>query len=209
MTQHTRMKIVETAARLFHEQGYAATGVATILREAGVNSGSLYHCFDSKQALLVAVLEWYRAQLLEDILGPLEASHPDPIDRLFALLEWYREFLAQRQCRMGCPVGNLALEVSDSCPEVRPLIQANFDTWKDALSRWLSEASGRLPADSEPTELACFVLSVMEGGVMQSRAAGRLQPYDRSVATLRRLFDSPRTDALPSAAGMTVQAGTL
>ena len=46
----TRDRILETARRLFHEQGYHATGIATILREAGVNSGSLYHFFESKDA---------------------------------------------------------------------------------------------------------------------------------------------------------------
>jgi len=40
---NTRNKLLDAAARLFHEQGYAATGLSTIVREAGVNPGSLYH----------------------------------------------------------------------------------------------------------------------------------------------------------------------
>ncbi|MEE8447296.1 MAG: helix-turn-helix domain-containing protein, partial [Gemmatimonadota bacterium] len=48
----TRDRILEVAARLFHKRGFRATGVATILREAGVNSGSLYHFFPSKEAVL-------------------------------------------------------------------------------------------------------------------------------------------------------------
>ena len=48
----TRQRIVEAARRLFHEQGFHATGISTILREADVNSGSLYHYFASKEALL-------------------------------------------------------------------------------------------------------------------------------------------------------------
>ena len=59
----TKSRIIETALRLFHEQGYTATGIATILREAKVNSGSLYHFFPSKEAL--------RAQLVGAISGPL------------------------------------------------------------------------------------------------------------------------------------------
>ena len=62
----TRERLLETAARLFHEQGYAATGVATILREADANSGSLYHFFPNKDALLAGVLEWYRDHLEDD-----------------------------------------------------------------------------------------------------------------------------------------------
>jgi len=55
----TRQRLVETAVFLFWENGYAATGVAEILARAKVNSGSFYHFFKSKEALLLAVLDWY------------------------------------------------------------------------------------------------------------------------------------------------------
>ncbi len=71
MTAATREKIVETAARLFHEQGFASTGVATILREAEVNSGSLYHFFSSKDELLKGVLDWYLDNLYPMIMAPV------------------------------------------------------------------------------------------------------------------------------------------
>jgi AcrR family transcriptional regulator len=51
-------RMVQTAFQLFHEQGYHATGVATILREAGVNPGSMYHSFAGKEALLEEVLRY-------------------------------------------------------------------------------------------------------------------------------------------------------
>ena len=56
MSADTRTKILEVARRLFHEQGYHATGIATILREANVNSGSLYYFCPSKEEQLVGVL---------------------------------------------------------------------------------------------------------------------------------------------------------
>ena len=56
----TRGKLLQTAFQLFHEQGYNATGVATILREAGVNPGSMYHFFSSKDDLLLKVLHQLR-----------------------------------------------------------------------------------------------------------------------------------------------------
>ena len=55
-TTETRERIVEAARQLFFKQGYAATGVAEILKAAEANSGSLYHFFPSKEDLLVAVL---------------------------------------------------------------------------------------------------------------------------------------------------------
>jgi TetR/AcrR family transcriptional repressor of nem operon len=190
MTAATREKIVETAARLFHEQGFASTGVATILREANVNSGSLYHFFSSKDELLKGVLEWYLKNLEPIVTAPVAGQEPDPILRVFRLLDWYRQYMLDNECRMGCPVGNLALEVSDTHPEIRHLVNANFDNWAGILQSWLEEGSEQLPADTDCVALARFVLTVMEGGILQARAAGSVQPYDQSVAHLRKYIES-------------------
>lgn len=185
----TRTRILDAAARLFHEQGYNATGISTILREADVNSGSLYHIFPSKEALLVGVLERYTELLEPIVMAPVEGATADPIGRVFALLAQYRQWLAPIQFVMGCPIGNLALEVGDGLPPARELIRRNFEGWIGFVRKWLEAAGDRLPSDVDRGALAQFVLTVMEGGVMQARAAGSPEAYDASVAQLRGYFD--------------------
>ena len=180
---------METAARLFQEQGFAATGVATILREAGVNSGSLYFFFKNKEDLLAAVLDQYRQWLQPVVLQPAEDETEDPIERIFTLLDWYRQGMEQSGCRLGCPIGNLALEVCDTYPAIREKVDLNFKGWTDGVRRWLESAAPRLPASTNLDYLAQFVLTVMEGGVMQSRARDSLAPFDASVAVLRDYLD--------------------
>jgi len=188
----TRERLLRTAFQLFHEQGFHATGVATILREAGVNAGSMYHHFSSKDDLLLKVLEFAIGYLEPAIMGPAEAAAVDPIDRVFALLGQYRDQIAASSCRMGCPIGNLALEVSDGNPEARALIHRNFENWAHYVERWLEGARDRLPRGTDLRKLARFVLTVMEGGLMQARAAGDLGPYDDSVAVLHDYFTALR-----------------
>jgi AcrR family transcriptional regulator len=185
----TRDNLVDAAMRLFYEQGYANTGVATILREAGVNSGSLYHFVPGKEALLTAVLQKYRQVLQPIVLGPIEQQTDDPIERVFTLLVWYRAGLERTGCKMGCPIGNLALEISDHHPDLRPLIHANFDGWTDGVKKWLDDAGDRLPRDVDRKELAQMVLNTMEGGIMQARSRGELAPFDAAVRQLRHYFD--------------------
>ncbi len=185
----TREKLLDVAARLFYEQGYAATGVATILREAEVNSGSLYYFFSSKEELLLGVLDRYVELLHPIIMGPAEAAAEDPIERIFALLNLYREGLRMTDCRLGCPIGNLALEVSDGYPEARKKIDLNFRNWSGAVRRWLEAAAPNLPADVNLDHLSEFVLTVMEGGMMQARARDNIAPFDASVAVLRDYID--------------------
>lgn len=188
--QGTRERLLATAFRLFHEQGYHATGVATILREAGVNAGSLYHFFPSKEALLIGVLEYALTQLVPQVMGPAEGRATDPIERVFGLLGQYRDGMSYFGCRMGCPIGNLALEVADDNPGARKLIDANFKNWANHVRSWLDAAGERLPRGVDRTQLAHFVLTVMEGAIMQARARGDLSPFDESVAQLRSYFES-------------------
>lgn len=186
----TRTRILQTAFQLFHEQGYHATGVATILREAGVNAGSLYHFFPGKEALLVGVLEFALGALRPMVIDPAERRSSDPIERVFELLQQYREGMHLMACRMGCPIGNLALEVADNDARARELIHRNFENWALCVKKWLDDAGDRLPASVDRGQLARFVLTVMEGGIMQSRAANHLGPFDDSVAQLRAYFDA-------------------
>lgn len=188
MMQQTRERLLSSAARLFHGQGYAATGITSILRDAGANPGSLYHFFSNKEDLLHGVLQSYQDALWPVVLGPIEQAEPDPIERVFKLLEWYREGMVANECRMGCPVGNLALEVSDTHPDVRPDIGANFCSWAAGIEKWLKEAADRLPEDCDTGALSRFVLTVMEGGLMQARAADNLSAFDDSVDVLRDYF---------------------
>ena len=185
----TKTSILDAAARLFHEQGFNATGVSTILREANVNPGSLYNLFPSKDALLGAVFERYTELLYPIVMKPVEEKTADPIDRVFVLLQQYRDWYAPLDFRLGCPIGNLALEVADSHPEIRPLIQRNFDGWSAFVERWLTEAGERLPRLLDRKQLASTVLTVMEGGMMQARSARTPAAYDASVAQLRTYFD--------------------
>ncbi len=185
----TKARILEVAADLFHDQGFEATGVATILRHAGVHSGSLYHFFPSKEALLVGVMERHLRSLRPTLLDPAERASDDPVQRVFALLELYRRGLRVTGCKGGCPVGNLALEVGDRKPEVRALIDEYFSLWVRRVHGWLDQAGPRLPTGLDRGALSRLVLSVMEGGVMQARAVGELGPFDAVVAQLRVHLD--------------------
>jgi AcrR family transcriptional regulator len=174
---------------LFLEQGFTATGVAQILQKADARSGSLYHFFPTKEDLLLAVLERYKDLLWPIVMQPVFDRVTDPIERIFGVLDGYRRMLTMTGCGQGCPIGNLALELSDSLPAARELIAENFGGWKDAIRQCLDEAAGRLPADLDRRRLASFVLAVMEGGVMQAKAYRRLDPFDAAVTQLRDYFD--------------------
>jgi TetR/AcrR family transcriptional repressor of nem operon len=184
----TRDRLIEAAIRLFWEKGYNATGMAELLKAAHVNSGSFYHFFDSKEALLMAVLDWYKENIYPALLQPAFENTDDPIERIFALLERYRGLILQTDCAYGCPIGRLALEIGPEQRAVHQKIAENFSAWTAAVRKCLDGAADRLPPGLDREKLATLVLSVMEGGVMQSRSHRNVDPFDQSVEQLRDYF---------------------
>ena len=185
----SRMALVLAAMRLFWEKGYGSTSVADVLQASNLNSGSLYHFFPGKQDLLLAVLEAYRDGIGAMLLEPAWGHVDDPIEKIFALLARYREAIVDTDCVYGCPIGSLALEIHEPDPAVRELLAANFDGWTNAVHQCLVAAGERLPADLDRRELAEFVLTAMEGGVMQARTYRSVDYFDRAVRQLRTYFD--------------------
>lgn len=189
-TSETRGRLIETARDLFHRQGYTPTGIAQILKQAEANSGSLYYYFATKEDLLVAVLEWYRDHIKDDLIDLHTGHLDDPIEKVFGLLDGYRQMLMLFEYELGCPIGALALELANTHPAARALILVNFEQWLDTVEGFFRAAEDRLPADTDLRALAVHVLTAMEGGMMLARTYRSTTYFDHTVTHLRAYVDS-------------------
>ena len=184
----TRDRIVEAATELFWLKGYGSTSIADILSRSQVNSGSLYHFFPGKQDVLIAVLDRYRDGIGPMLLDPAWSGVEDPIERIFALLGRYRQAIVSTQCEYGCPIGSLALELHEPDPPVRERLAANFAGWVDAVRSCLEAGKSALAPGTDLQSLAEFILTVMEGAVMQARTHRDVGYFDRAIDQLRAYF---------------------
>lgn len=184
----TRDRIIDSARYLFWERGYAGTSMADLLAHAEVNSGSFYHFFDSKEALLREVLDGYLRLLRPMVVDPAFAKVRAPLGRIFAILAGYRERILATESKYGCPLGRLALEIDPENAPAHALIARNFQGWIEAVRECLEAMKERLPAGTDADALATFVLVTMEGGVMLARSYRSVKPFDRAVAQLREHF---------------------
>ena len=186
---NTRDRIILAGLRLFAAKGYQSTSIVDLLQEADAHSGSFYHFFPTKQDLLLAVLKTYRDGIEPMLLAPAWEGILDPIAKVFALLAVYRRALENSGCTYGCPIGSLALELHEPDPPVRELLSVNFSGWVSHIRACLDAAGSRLPRSVNTEQLAVFVLTTMEGGVMQARTHRSLSAFDASVASLKDYFD--------------------
>ena len=174
---------------LFWEKGFGSTSVADILCRAGVNSGSLYHFFPGKQDLLIAVLDTYIGGIHQMLLEPAWRGVADPIDKIWKLMDGYRDALVQTDCTYGCPIGSLALEIHEPDPAVRERLAMNFSNWTEAIEGCLKAAGNRVPPGTDTRALAEFVLTTMEGAVMLARSYRDIAYFDRAIAQLKDHFN--------------------
>jgi TetR/AcrR family transcriptional regulator, transcriptional repressor for nem operon len=184
----TRDRLIDSARYLFWERGFGGTSMSDLLAHAEVNSGSFYHFFDSKEALLREVLDGYLRLLRPMVVDPAFVGVDDPLARIFAILAGYRQRILATDSKYGCPLGRLALEIDPENAPAHALIAANFQGWIDAVRECLVTMQPRLPGETDLDALATFVLVVMEGGVMLSRSYRSVEPFDRAVAQLHQHF---------------------
>lgn len=168
----TRQKLLERAFEEIHRNGFRAASLESILADAGVTKGALYHHFASKAELGYAVIEEVIRPWMEERWRPvLDADNP--ID---AAIQTIRERLRARSemaLTLGCPFNNLAQEMSPIDEGFRARLNAILDDWREAMAQALAhgQQNGTVCADVEPRAAAAFVVSSIEGCVGMAKAS--------------------------------------
>ena len=154
-------RILDTASRLFYDQGYHVTGINQIIDEAEIARASLYNHFPSKTDLLLAYLdrthiEWFVA--LDNYLAPFATAR----EKLIALFD----FRIGRQKRLrykGCHFNKITAETSTD-EEVFKRVKMHKERLRQYIRALVREAAHR--GLLEDDVLADTLLLLMEGGIV-------------------------------------------
>ncbi|XVN08302.1 TetR/AcrR family transcriptional regulator [Pseudomonas corrugata] len=162
------------------EQGFAATGIDTVLKRVQVPKGSFYHYFESKEAFGQAVLERYAdyfARKLDRCLSDLSVP---PLQRLSNFVEEAKVGMAKYHFRRGCLVGNLGQEVLVLPDSFREQLELTLLDWEQRLSTCLEEAVelGEALSTHDCRALAAFFWVGWEGAVLRARLVQHVRPLD-------------------------------
>ena len=155
-----RDQLIDTALRLFARHGYRATGIDTILAEAGVAKMTLYHHFKSKDELIVAALHRRDADWRAWFMRRVEKLAATPRDRLLAVFEVLEEWFRNRDYH-GCSFGQAATEFRDPRHAVHK-VAAEHKQQMLAYFRELAVAAGA----NDPGLLARQMDLLVEGAIV-------------------------------------------
>jgi AcrR family transcriptional regulator len=180
-----RAKVLDAAARLFQAQGYNATGMREIMDATGVSAGALHHHFPTKEALALAVIEDRVAPMVRETwIAPLRSA-PALGKAITLIFSGIARGIEQRGAVSGCPLNNLAMELSASAPKFRTVLRSIFAEWQAALEERLSETRGGGQLDrAKLAAAATFIVASYSGSMNLAKVAQSATPLRSTSATL-------------------------
>jgi TetR/AcrR family transcriptional repressor of nem operon len=163
--KRTREHLLQAAFQEVYRYGFQNAGIDTILAATNVTKGALYHHFESKEALGHAIIEEIVAKLTRDRwMLPLQRSKDrDPIDALIGIVQAIPH--RPRDVKNGCPLVNLAQEMSRLDEQFRKRLERIFHAWQDGIAMALrrGQKQGTVRRDLVPEVTASFLIAMVEG----------------------------------------------
>jgi len=189
----TRQRILDAAFMEIYRNGFQGMRLDDVLVVTGLTKGALYHHFPNKRALGYAVVDEVILPTIEAMwLQPVKNA-ADPLQGLITVIEQLPDNKPPEVIQYGCPVNNLAQEMSPLDEGFRQRLDYIFRLWHDVTEQALERArqQGRIRDDVNCDETATFILAAVEGCIgiaKNAQSKERLRSCNRGlVGYLRSL----------------------
>ena len=191
--QNTKQIIIEKAAELIHTKGFRETSINDIINSLGLTKGAFFYYFANKKELGYAIIEYWRVTLYDRWVKPLESSQ-DALTDLYALPHRIYSGFSSEDIAMGCPLANLATELSPVDEDFKERILGIYNMMEkgaaDAIRR--GKEDGKIRADVDEVRLARLYVdlnaglrSVAKNTCDKERLLGSLELFRDYLETLR------------------------
>lgn len=167
----SRQRIVENAAVLFNQKGFAGCSMGDIVAASGLEKGTLYSHFSSKEELAVLAFDFAWKETSYKRLRNLETV-PNAVDKMKLHIENY---VNTPSFPGGCPLFNFAVDADDGNIALRARVKKALKGWHDFLAKIIEEgqAAGEVNPEMDADSVATLVISFLEGATVVNRVNRR------------------------------------
>lgn len=168
--EETKTRIIQQAAELFNQQGYAGSSISDIMRVTGLQKGGIYNHFQSKDELALQAFDFAIACVSQHTLAAVRSKH-HAIERLEAIIEVFSTFVNNPPIKGGCPLLNAAVESDDTNPVLRDRAQQAMNSWRNLISQIIEKgiSRGEICSGVDADEIATIIIATLEGAIMMSK----------------------------------------
>jgi TetR/AcrR family transcriptional regulator, transcriptional repressor for nem operon len=166
----TKQKIVEQAAHLFNQQGFAGASMADLMAATGLKKGGIYNHFASKEELAIAAFDYAIEQVQLRYRNVLRQERHS-LDRLIAIVHTFRDSTYNPVVQGGCPILNLAIDSDDTNPVLRDRAKQAMDDWRSLICKVIERGikQGEMQASIAADQAASIIISTLEGAMMMTK----------------------------------------
>ncbi|KAB8331012.1 TetR/AcrR family transcriptional regulator [Scytonema tolypothrichoides VB-61278] len=189
--EETKEKILQQAAELFNQQGYAGSSISDIMRVTGLQKGGIYNHFKSKDELALQAFDFAIAQLRHHYLAAVRTKH-HAVERLQAIFDVFGSNINHPIIKGGCPLLNTAVESDDAHPTLRKRTQQAMDSWRQLFYRIIQKGieKGEIRSTVDADEVTTIIISTLEGAAMMSKLYGDSIHLERAINHLTNYLNS-------------------
>ena len=164
-SEETRAQILMAAFDEIYHRGFQAASLSNILKKTNITKGALYHHFKNKMELGYAVIdELIYTTLKANWIEPLLETD-DPIPVIQQILKQSSQQMTEEDVRLGCPLNNLAQEMSPIDEGFRERIKSVYTEWQEAIEDACERGklSGNFRQDADAKQLGILFVATLEG----------------------------------------------
>jgi TetR/AcrR family transcriptional repressor of nem operon len=179
---------LDAARDIVRTKGFNATSIDELCNAAGVTKGAFFHHFANKDALGVAVAEYWTATTTELFANAAYHAHRDPLARIMAYIDFRGELLAGEIAEFTCLVGTMVQEVYQTSDAIRAACNNSISGHAQTLAADFAAAIKKYESAPDVTadSLALHTQTVLQGAFIMAKAKGDVGIARESVAHLKR-----------------------
>ena len=190
--ERTKAHIIEQAANLFNQKGYAGSSMSDIMQATGLKKGGIYNHFGSKDELALAAFDYAASTMGARYFQAMQAAVEDgAIAQLHAVLDVFQQNMQDALIKGGCPLLNTAIESDDSHPALRERTQQAMENWHRSIRLVVRKGINRgdVQRDLDPEAIATIMIATLEGSLMMTKLYGDPKYIEHGLNHLRSYVD--------------------
>lgn len=194
--EETKARIIQQAADLFNQQGYAGSSMSDIMTATGLKKGGIYNHFASKDELAIAAFDFAFEQVGRRYIQAMKGKR-GAIARLKAILHTFVTAPDEVALKGGCPLLNTAIESDDTHPALRERTQQAMYRWRRMIHTTVQSGinAGELQPAVNPDTVATILIATLEGALMMTKLYGDRIHLQRAQEHLQQYVDSLKSDS--------------
>lgn len=165
----TKQFILEKVAPIFNKNGYYATSMSDITSATSLTKGAVYGNFKNKEELALASFD-FNVRFIVDKIKDIMVEIDSPLEKLYALTNFYRDYYIHRINFGGCPILNVGIDANFTNPKLFKRVKEVMESLQKSIASVITQGQERKEIKKEIDSLiyGTRIFSLIEGSVFTS-----------------------------------------